>query len=604
MPDSDEPGACPRGAKQMCRSKAMQETALQPFREPSDWGVVHRALRRLGPTWLASPVRRLAQATFLVLFLALFLGFLWNDTSSLAGGWAPEAACRPAESLLMADPLVGVSTSLAARAWTACLPWAAALVAVCLFMPRGFCGYACPLGTIIDLFDWAVGRRIATPELRARGWWSHLRYALVSAVLVSSACGVLIAGYVAAIPVLARGLILTVGPAQTGLFRGWHAVPPIGGAHVTSMALLGLILGLSVVQPRFWCRHVCPTGAFFSLTACLRVTDRHVNSTCIGCGKCVDVCPFDAVKEDFSTRATACSFCQTCAGVCPVHAIGFGRRRLSRPGGGGAEPVTDAPGLSRRAFIAGSAGGVVSGFLISRSAAAGTAPALIRPPGAIPEQAFLRTCVRCGLCVSACPTGVLQPTGHRAGVDALWTPRAVPVWSGCSSSCNRCGQVCPTGAIRALPLPEKRAARMGLAVVDEASCLAHTGEQACRLCVDQCADTGYAAVELIRIGVLRDGGGIPVEESGRLAPTVRADKCVGCGLCQTRCHAINVVERQLLASSAVSVVAGPGKEDRKATGSYLRSRSPGGADGGRPSGADEAGTEVEDDYLPAFLDDL
>jgi len=53
---------------------------------------------------------------------------------------------------------------------------------------------------------------------------------------------------------------------------------------------------------------------------------------------------------------------------------------------------------------------------------------------------------------------------------------------------------------------------------------------------------------------------------------VLADKCVGCGLCQTRCYAINVAEKKLLAESAIVIEAGDGKEDRLLTGSYLALR--------------------------------
>jgi len=38
-------------------------------------------------------------------------------------------------------------------------------------------------------------------------------------------------------------------------------------------------------------------------------------------------------------------------------------------------------------------------------------------------------------------------------------------------------------------------------------------------------------------------------------------------LCQTRCHSINVKTKHLLASSAIVVEAGPGKEDRMSSGS-------------------------------------
>jgi len=51
------------------------------------------------------------------------------------------------------------------------------------------------------------------------------------------------------------------------------------------------------------------------------------------------------------------------------------------------------------------------------------------------------------------------------------------------------------------------------------------------------------------------------------------EKCVGCGLCQSRCYAINVAQRHVLSESAVQVVAGPGKEDRLTKGSYLKRRA-------------------------------
>ena len=36
------------------------------------------------------------------------------------------------------------------------------ILAVCVFIPRGFCGYVCPLGTLIDCFDWIVGKRVTS----------------------------------------------------------------------------------------------------------------------------------------------------------------------------------------------------------------------------------------------------------------------------------------------------------------------------------------------------------------------------------------------------------------------------------------------------------
>ncbi|MGZ0173437.1 MAG: 4Fe-4S binding protein, partial [Planctomycetales bacterium] len=84
----------------------------------------------------------------------------------------------------------------------------------------------------------------------------------------------------------------------------------------------------------------------------------------------------------------------------------------------------------------------------------------------------------------------------------------------------------------ALPLEEKRHARMGLAIINESTCLPFNGD-ACQLCVDECTAAGYDALEFIAVGTEVDELGQPIEGTGELAPLLIPDKCVGCGLCQT-----------------------------------------------------------------------
>jgi NAD-dependent dihydropyrimidine dehydrogenase PreA subunit len=196
---------------------------------------------------------------------------------------------------------------------------------------------------------------------------------------------------------------------------------------------------------------------------------------------------------------------------------------------------------------------------------------------------------------------VLQPLGFVQGYEGLWTPYVAADHAGCETSCNRCGQVCPTGAIRALPLKEKRAARMGLAVVNHETCLPHAGHEDCQLCVDECRAAGYRAIEFQRVGTQVDELGLPVEGSGMLAPVVLAEQCVGCGLCQTRCFAVNARQKGLLEASAIVIEAGPGKEDRLARGSYIELRR---AEAERRRKEQQQRIEETGGggYLPDFLD--
>jgi len=551
------------------------------------------------------------QSACFFVFLALFFYVCWPyDVRHHAEARAAREIVE-AETFLALDPLVSVSTALAARAWVWPLAWAGVLLAICLVIPRGFCSYACPFGTLLDAFNWAVGKRMKSLHVKKRGWWVHLRYYLLAGVLAAAVCGVLLSGFVAATPVFTRAMMYLVAPLQLGFAKGWYLIPPMHAGHWLSIGLFAFTIVLGLLGARFWCRCLCPSGAVFSAANTLRLTERRVTDACIECGKCVRACSFDAINPDFTTRPLDCTFCQSCARACPVSAIHFGWRsvggasvpRVALRGAETPRPqvpcVSDRP-LSRRGFAAGLGAGLVvaSGMRQLRGAPPDAPP--LRPPGSVPEPRFLQLCVRCGQCLKACPFNALQPMGFEGGFESLWTPRLAPDWVGCEPKCNNCGQVCPTGAIRALPLDEKRAARIGLAIVNEATCLPYLGTEACQMCFDECRAAGYDAIEFVRVHVEVGDDGQPVEGSGFSAPVVLADKCNGCGLCQSRCYHINAKQKRLMAESSIVVIAGPGNEDRLSHGSYLALREA----ERRQREEERKGLQLKgagDSYLPDFL---
>ena len=122
---------------------------------------------------------------------------------------------------------------------------------------------------------------------------------------------------------------------------------------------------------------------------------------------------------------------------------------------------------------------------------------------------------------------------------------------------------------------------MALAVVNLNTCLPFVGAELgssdkkyeCQYCVDECTAAGYNAIEFMRVGTQVDEEGAPIEDSGYIAPVVLPELCVGCGLCQTRCFAMNVKKTDgLLKDTAILIEAGAGKEDRMMSGSYVALR--------------------------------
>lgn len=561
-------------------------------------GRIRRVLERIGPTMASAPLRRVIQSVCFITFLVSFFYICWPYTAkpvSEAEAPSSEAALDallagekpwpshyaddlvkkevvPADLFLRIDPLVSLSTAIASRSWVYSLVSAGVILLACVLIPRGFCGYLCPLGTMIDVFDWIIGRRVKRFRVKGDGWWVHIKYYILLGTLIAAACGVLISGFFSAIPVITRGLLFLGEPMQTGVLRGWHLMVPFHIGHVISLLLFLGVLALGLLRPRFWCKYVCPSGAVFSVANLFRVSERKVEDSCIKCRKCVDICPFDAIKPDFTTRTSDCTLCQTCGGACPTLSIKFVDRwdvmSLKKEN----DPPTHETPLGRRGFVSLATGGAlaVTGGVVAKAATSLWGADLenpqsfrpVRPPGSVPEKEFLQMCIRCGECFKACPNNVLHAEGFEQGFEGLWTPMVKADWAGCESSCNACGQVCPTGAIQPLPLEVKKKTRMALAEVNLQTCLPHAGKEACQLCVDDCAAAGYNAIEFIQVHTKTDANGNPVEGTGFTAPVVLADKCVGCGLCQTRCHGINVLEKGLLKQSAILISAGFGKEDR------------------------------------------
>lgn len=152
-------------------------------------------------------------------------------------------------------------------------------------------------------------------------------------------------------------------------------------------------------------------------------------------------------------------------------------------------------------------------------------PWALRPPAALPEADFNAACVRCGLCVRACPFDMLQLAALGQDV-AAGTPYFVARDKPCEM-CERipCAAACPTDAL-SKELTDIRDARMGVAVLTgRDTCYSVTGRGSCRACYLACPIKGEAISMEPRVA------------NGRsyLEPTVHVDKCTGCGKCEHDC---------------------------------------------------------------------
>jgi len=453
------------------------------------------------------------------------------------------------DALLHVDPLAALAAMLSERRWIAQFAPALLLVAATLVVGRFWCGWLCPLGTLIDWFaPRRTARKVALPS-RLRS----IKYSLLFLILFAALLGNLTQMVLDPLTIFLRSLAMVVLPALTWLvtraeialyrvvfLRG--VLGAIDGAlrgyvlsydqayYDSGFLFAGLLVGilsLNLLARRAWCRYLCPLGALLALVAKVSWLKRKVSWACVSCSACERECPMGTIdpQEGYGSDNGECIHCMDCMAICPVHAVHL-VKEWSLDWNNEYDP-------SRRHLVS-TLGAALGGLALFKTAGRThhADPHRLRPPGA-EEQALLSSCIRCGACIRVCPTHGLQPSLTEAGLEGLWTPVLVPRLGPCDYSCTACGEVCPTGAIPRLALGRKQQIPIGKAYIDPRICIPWSGRGECIVCEEMCP-LPEKAIVLEERPVKGDFGEVLTLQ----VPVVRHDRCIGCGLCENKCPVI------------------------------------------------------------------
>ncbi|MBR1469107.1 MAG: 4Fe-4S binding protein [Prevotella sp.] len=483
-----------------------------------------------------------------ILALVFFIGITWLflDFTGMAHrwlGWMAKVQFLPA--ILALNVVVVV-----------------ALIALTLIFGRIYCSVICPLGVFQDAVAW-LGKRSKKNRYSYSKALSWLRYGVLGVFVVALVAGV---GSIVQLlaPYSAYGRIATMvfqpiwKLANNGLaaiaermdsyaFYSVEVMLPSVGAVLAIAGLTVLFLiPMAWNNGRMYCNTICPVGTFLSFFSRFSLMKIQFDAEkCRNCSLCTKNCKASCI--DFKTHTvdySRCVTCGNCVNLCKFGALKYGFKEFRSSGvqgvqesgsSGVQEPKGGAsPDASRRSFLlatamvstaalAQEAKKVDGGFAKIEDKVAPTRQTPLTPPGSISAKNFQQHCTGCQLCVSECPNGVLRPS---TDLMHLMMPTMSYEVGYCRPECNRCSEVCPTGAIKFLKHEDKASTQIGHAVWIKKNCIPLTDGVACGNCARHCP---VGAIEMVPVD--------PENEESAYVPAVNEARCIGCGACENLCPA-------------------------------------------------------------------
>ena len=443
--------------------------------------------------------------------------FVWFCIVGTVGEKLWQIRAWPVNWFLQLDPLVAIGTMLTTQALYWPLLWALAVVSLTIIFGRFFCSWVCPFGSLHHFVGFLGNRKKKLAQkiqLNKYRKAQCIKYLILIFFLFMAAFPslsvTLQTGLLDPIPLVTRSfqLLLSITDRSVNFVS---ATPRFyEGAWLILLIFFTAVL-LNLTIPRFYCRFICPLGALFAILGRFAIWRIGKNQTeCSNCKLCERSCE-GGCEPSGNIRISECVLCFNCRRDCKDEIISY----QTAPSLAG--EITN-PDISRRGFVLSLAGGVfaVPAVRLSNKLGSNWYHKVIRPPGALSEEEFLKRCIKCGQCMRVCPTNVIQPGGIQGGLENLWTPvlNNRIGSSGCQLNCVACGQVCPTSAIRPITLAEKLGTdefadigpiKLGTAFFDRNRCLPWAMDKPCIVCEENCPLSPKAIYTEECFNTVRDG---------------------------------------------------------------------------------------------------
>lgn len=407
---------------------------------------------------------------------------------------------------------------------------------------RVYCSTICPLGTLQDLISYFSRRISKKKKYFLLKPYSLVRYSILAATIIFIISGSIyllnlldpfsIFGKI--ISNLVRPLFLIVNNVSASLLEslGIYWLYPVEIRNIDLFTIIIasfflIVIGvMSYLRGRLYCNLVCPVGTLLGLFSKFSAFQIVIDeSNCRSCNLCEKECKAGCIdKRNKVIDFSRCVSCFNCFNAC--HSDGIVYKNVITENNLSTNPTDERKRVFLKSLLIYFSG--LTGLSLAQvkiiPKKESTIPVLkkfpVTPPGSKSIDHFTSSCTACHLCISACPTQVLQPSFLEYGFLGMMQPHMDYITSFCNYDCVICSEVCPTGAIEKIIVEEKKLSQLGKAVFVKENCIVYTEETACGACSEHCPTK---AVDMLE------------PHKNLKAPKLNNDICIGCGACEFAC---------------------------------------------------------------------
>lgn len=272
---------------------------------------------------LKSKSRLIVQIVFTALSNGYVRGFAEGKifTGKTKSVCVPGLNCYSCPGALGSCPIGSLQATLGSRNYKFAFYVLGFLMIIGAFFGRFVCGFLCPFGLIQDLlYKIPFFRKLKKlPGDKFLKWLKFVILLLFVIILPLFAVDAFGQGspwfceYICPSGTLGAGIPLTV------LNEGLRSI--IGWLYAWKITILVVIIFLSILIYRPFCRYLCPLGAIYGLFNKISLYRYRIDETkCTSCGACQKACKID-IKTFENPNSIECIRCGDCIKSCPHNAI-------------------------------------------------------------------------------------------------------------------------------------------------------------------------------------------------------------------------------------------------------------------------------------------